>query len=357
MRNAKDLELKASQWLILSESAHFTSDQEQELDAWLNADPRHYIIYLKLRSTWTRASRLKELKPWRGEPDAELLDDPQLLGTLMAGRLPVQPEIRPPRPLILVVASAVLTIGLLVASVYIAEAARWQHFETSVGGYLHFPLPDGSSVQLSSDSELYTRLTGSAREFELTRGEALVQVARDERRPFRLRAGNALIVSVGAEFDVRTAAPYSNDYTELLVNSGQVMAERSDWLDKMGWHHATEGASVVQAGYGAYMSPQAIHVSWTPPSDAARRVTWTRGLLSFSGETLAEAVMAFNRFNLRKLVIEDRSLLTREIGGVFQATDPESFIATLKPVLGVDATTVGGAEGPGYGVVRLSLAK
>jgi ferric-dicitrate binding protein FerR (iron transport regulator) len=68
-------------------------------------------------------------------------------------------------------------------------------------------------------------------------------------------------------------------------------------------------------------------------------------------------VMAFNRFNLRKMVIDDRALLTLEIGGVFQATDPESFAATLKPVLGIDATTVGGAEGPGYGVVRLSLAK
>ncbi|HEY4212041.1 MAG TPA: FecR domain-containing protein [Steroidobacteraceae bacterium] len=357
MRNAEDPELKASQWLIRSESAHFTPDQEQELEAWLKQDLRHYIIYLRLRSTWTRASRLKELKPWRGDPDPELLDDPQLLGPLMAGRLPEQPEIRPPRPLILVVASAVLTIGLVVASVYIAEAARWQHFETSVGGNLHFPLPDGSSVQLSSDSELYTRLTGSTREFELARGEALVQVARDERRPFRLRAGNALVVSVGAEFDVRTAAPYSNDYTELLVNSGQVLAERSDWLDKMGWHHATEGASVVQAGYCAYMSPQAIHVSWTPPGAAARRMTWTRGLLSFSGETLGEAVMAFNRYNLRKMVIADRSLLTREIGGVFEATDPDSFVAGLKVVLGVEATTVGGAEGPGYGVVRLSPAK
>jgi transmembrane sensor len=58
--------------------------------------------------------------------------------------------------------------------------------------------------------------------------------------------------------------------------------------------------------------------------------------VTFAGETLAEAVAEFNRYNSRKLVIADRSISFISIGGQFRVSDVQSFVAALRP-LGVRA--------------------
>jgi ferric-dicitrate binding protein FerR (iron transport regulator) len=53
-------------------------------------------------------------------------------------------------------------------------------------------------------------------------------------------------------------------------------------------------------------------------------------LLWFDRVTLADAVLEFNRYNRRQLVIDDPEIATLHIGGTFDATDLESFVAALQ---------------------------
>ena len=47
--------------------------------------------------------------------------------------------------------------------------------------------------------------------------------------------------------------------------------------------------------------PDRVSVSRVEPQLLARRLAWTSGRLEFRGETLAEAVAEFNRYNRRQI--------------------------------------------------------
>jgi len=72
-----------------------------------------------------------------------------------------------------------------------------------------------------------------------------------------------------------------------------------------------------------------VSVSRVEPQVLQRRLAWTSGKLEFRGETLAEAVEEFNRYNRRHIRLAGPSLDALRVGGSFSATDPESFAGAL----------------------------
>src|SRR5205814_1675147 len=63
-------------------------------------------------------------------------------------------------------------------------------------------LADGSTVELNARSKVHVHLTDQRRDVTLIEGQALFRVAKDSRRPFVVRAGDAEVRAVGTEFDV-----------------------------------------------------------------------------------------------------------------------------------------------------------
>ena len=51
--------------------------------------------------------------------------------------------------------------------------------------------------------------------------------------------------------------------------------------------------------------------------------------MQFRGDSLADAIEEFNRYNRRQLRLAEASLAQLRVGGTFNATDPESFAAAL----------------------------
>jgi transmembrane sensor len=88
-------------------------------------------------------------------------------------------------------------------------------------------------------------------------------------------------------------------------------------------------APPLAAGQAAVLLPGRMTVSEVTPQLIERRLAWTAGRLEFRGESLAEAVAEFNRYNQRQIRLADPSLGTLRVGGNFKATDPESFAAAL----------------------------
>jgi transmembrane sensor len=87
------------------------------------------------------------------------------------------------------------------------------------------------------------------------------------------------------------------------------------------------------------------------PEEIARKLAWIMGKLSFQGETLTEAVDELNRYNLRHLIVADPFIREISVGGVFTATDPDSFVDALEHTFHVM-----GIRPSGDGEVRLIAA-
>jgi transmembrane sensor len=58
-------------------------------------------------------------------------------------------------------------------------------------------------------------------------------------------------------------------------------------------------------------------------------------MIVFDGDTLAEVVDQFNRYNERQLVIADPTLSTIHIGGYFRPTNLDAFVSVLQSDFGI----------------------
>jgi transmembrane sensor len=88
-----------------------------------------------------------------------------------------------------------------VAQPKVEQAAERQRYATLSGPRKTVRLADGSSVELASNSELFTRFSSARRELMLERGVARFDVAH-ETRPFVVLAGGGSVTARGTIFEV-----------------------------------------------------------------------------------------------------------------------------------------------------------
>lgn len=291
------IDARASAWLAARDARVATPEEIAEFDAWLDADIRHRVAYLRLESTWQRADGLRDLRPLDRAADADLL----------------RPRLSR-RPWVMALAAGVV-VAMLGGIWGWQQHLSWQRYETRIGGFSRIVLEDGSVIDLNTNSDLRVRLRGDRREVRLLRGEGRFQVAHDKQRPFTVAAADAAVRAVGTAFTVRVR----EDRVDVLVSEGKVAVASS---------HVAE-TPPVSAGEAAVVLADRVSVSSVDPQVLARRLAWTSGRLEFRGETLGEAVEEFNRYNRRQIRLSASALGTLRVGGSFSATDPESFAGAL----------------------------
>jgi transmembrane sensor len=353
MTRATDTEQRASEWIIRSEGGNFTEEMRAELERWL-LEPRNRITFLRIKEAWRRASRMRGARPLDGNVDPDLLKNADLslrsTHTNSGSGWPFR-----------IAAGAALTliIYLVCLAGWIAfSPSEWIKYTTSIGGYEHITLADGSGIQLNTDSEIRARLTSQRREIELIRGEAWIKVVHDSRRPFTVSAANVAVHAdpankAAAAFVVRLRAPGGVDVS---VTQGSVVLGRTERFIDVALRGSPSSQSTLGEGDAAAFRPEGVHLTKVGLEELNRKLSWTAGLLSFQGETLAEVTDEFNRYNRKHLVVADPSIATRRIGGAFQATDPESFVSALRKGFGVRTDELT-HENSGNGVIRLEATE
>jgi transmembrane sensor len=233
----------------------------------------------------------------------------------------------PGNPALLATAASVLIlVGATLVS-FKDDLLGTDRYTTVIGGLQAIPLSDGSRVTLNTDSEVHIALREHERVVEIDRGEAFFEVAQDAARPFIVKAGERRVIAVGTQFSVRR----DDTDVRVVVTEGTVRYEG----------HPVDAPSaervLLPAGSVADIRGNAVQVRRLPPDQAEQNLTWRSGFLTFHNTPLAEAVAEFNRYNTRKIVIEDPAIATVEVGGVFRAGNVRRFVQLLEQGFGVQA--------------------
>jgi len=345
---ANDIESDAANWLIRLEKDP-SPETRATCDAWLATDPRNQAAFIRLEKTWSHADILKRLRPLDGEVDALVLDK---FGV-------PTPIFDPPKkrklPL-LAVAATVLVFAVGAIAWIVVSRAGWQVYETEFGGFQRIALADGSTAMLNTDSRIRARMSPGRREIVLDRGEALFTVAHDTKRPFDVTAGDTVVRAVGTAFSVRLM---DHKQVNVIVAEGRVSIDPpDDSLDsKLPQPVALPTISTLSAGQAVSVKAHRLKIQKIADEDVSRKLAWTQGRIWFDRVSLAEAVAEFNRYNRRQLVIEDPAIAGMHIGGTFEATDLDSFVAALE-TFGIRVeTTRSKADDPSSEVIRLTRAE
>jgi transmembrane sensor len=316
-QNTQRIDLEAAQWAVRLDARPLTGEEQAELDQWLAADSRHSGALLRARAGWVNLDRLAAL----------------------AGRGPSAPPrpVQPSRSRKHTFANRRFFLAASLATLVIAGAAAWWiHsqsgvYRSGVGEVRNVTLSDGSRMVLNTATEATVRFDKALRQVDLAAGEGLFQVAKDPARPFVVRAGSLSVRAVGTVFDVRAG----NGRVDVTVTEGVV-----ELVD-----NTRSGDNVIRRvaanEHASVMETRQVAVQSIPHDEAQRRLAWRDGMVDFAGEPLTNAVEEINRHNYRRIVVDDPSLASRPVVGLFRATDPDGFAATVATALGADSAVDG----------------
>jgi ferric-dicitrate binding protein FerR (iron transport regulator) len=167
------------------------------------------------------------------------------------------------------------------------------------GERARFRLSDGTEVLLGPGSTLRHPRAFAGRLREVTlEGEAYFTVEHDERRPFRVRAGNLIATDLGTEFLVR-AYP-ENAEARVVVRSGTVSVRAVEPRD------STQPGRVVRPGEVGRIDTDGMPL--VERADTAAYFAWTTGTLVFDDTPLREALPQLSRWYNLEFRLADSSL-------------------------------------------------
>ena len=279
------VEHEAASWVARLASSDATDADRRAFETWRGADPAHAAAYAEMDALWRRLGQL---------PDPRRKGPPKTLAGLAA--------------IALIGAALAYQVGLLDR----LRADLW----SGVGTIEHATLPDGSRVDLNTDTAIAVRFTQGEREITLLRGEASFDVVPDRSRPFVVRGGGLSVRAVGTRFFLRADGVGS----PVGVAEGRVDVS------------AQSGHVVVSAGEEVRLGGDALHVA---AADVERATAWRDGRLIFSGKPLAAVLMELNRYRRGRIVLLDRGLGERRVTGAFDARNTDDALDVIATTMGI----------------------
>lgn len=217
--------------------------------------------------------------------------------------------------------------ALLVAAgtgVFATRAYAWESATTRIGETRRLRLPDESVVVLNTDTELSWRFSSARRELWLERGEIAID----------LRPGPAAHL----DSDMNKAALAAGRFNARLRRTGlELVVLRGSASPPEG----SAGAAPVKAQAYQRLSFADARPAITPVSGDAveAALAWQSGEIVFLDTPLADAAAEYNRYLVRKIVIDGDSVGTIRVGGRFLASDPSEFLGAVSASLGVRVRT------------------
>lgn len=330
---------EAAEWFVRLESDLPRAERSQFV-AWLQESPIHIAEMIRLAQIH---GALEKFAPWGQSTGGELafrhqsvIPFPVRTGDRLLPRASSTAGTATGRYRLMskrkwTGAAAAIAVLVLAAGVILPKF-RGQVIDTERGERREVVLNDGSMVLVDPETRMRVKYAKDSRRVFLEHGRALFRVAKNPARPFLVSADGTVVRAVGTAFGV----DQQSQGIVVTVVEGKVAVLSSE-PDPFG-AHAQES---VGRGAGPLFltSDQQVTVPRSGPIetvrsvDSRRELAWAEGRLVFRNYTVATIIEEFNRYNRVQLEVTDPALAERTVSGVFNASDPESFISFLQSVV------------------------
>ena len=345
---------EAAEWWVRIESGELSREEREQFVDWLRESAVHVAEMLRMAEVHGALERFHD---WVRIPaeDAQAASNVQATTNVVAFASPAEPREGVPQSTRPATSRRRWTLGLALAAtvavigVFLTLFFSAQIIETGRAERRSVTLADGSVLQIDPESRLRIRLRKEQRNVFLERGRALFRVAKDPARPFVVHAGVTLVRAVGTQFGVEQA----REGIVVTVAEGKVAVLPRD----VGSGNTSGGAVPPAGGSTAaergstdevlLTAGQQVIVPRRGPAKAVRAVdtdrelAWVAGRLVFDNESVADVIDEFNRYNVVQMHVASRELAQRSVSGVFDASEPESFIGFMQSVAPVNVRRAG----------------
>lgn len=306
---AEEARQQASEWIARLQADDASAEDRARFAAWRQAHPCNARAYEELMATWRQLASA-------GRTVRAVSFGNAMQAATQAGR-------RRPRGLVAMAGAAALVLAV--------AAGWWQwrlpsSYQTGVGEHASVALPDGSRMELNSDSAVRVDYDDGARTIRLERGEAYFTVAHDTTRPFWVVADRTWVRAVGTAFNVYR----HQGEVRVTVSEGRVkVATEAGLRQRSPSDNALAGLPValLEAGQQADLHGSGTRVRSLPLPEVARETSWRGGTVYFENRPLHEVVDEMSRYTPLRIEL-GAGARDLPVGGNFR-TDPQGVEALL----------------------------
>jgi transmembrane sensor len=349
-RRDRATEEAARWWTLLGNRppAEVSETDRREFTVWLRESPLHIAEILRIAHV---DDTLRSFESWADIPGGT---EEQADNKIVRLTPPSPSTVNPPPPapaknanLPRRFAIAASILAAVLVSSWFALHTRDTLLSTERAERREVMLADGSSVSLGPETQVRVALSKTERHLTLERGRALFRVAKDPQRPFLVTSEGTVVRAVGTIFAVEQA----DENLIVTVKEGKVAVTQTPPTQSAYTQAQPPGASTAFSPSPALLtSNEQMTVtaggakSPVRAVDASRALAWSEGLLVFSSTPLEEVAHRFNQYNRVQIRIHDPELGRRPVSGVFQASDPQTFIDFIRTGARVTVTRPTSAE-------------
>lgn len=324
--------LAAADWLVRLQSPEVSLEETLAWQAWMREDERHAQAFARVESV---SQLMREVRAPRDVTARELARDAYDAAIpLKEWRAPRRGGRMPAMAASIAALAGGLTLALYLTST-MRGAATGYEVATAVGENRTVSLRDGSKVILGGDTRVFVDYSAKLRDIELSQGEALFTVGNDPMRPFKVRTGEATVVALGTEFNVRRGS----DRAVVSVTEGRVMVEPPPSILPVALlREFRPKLRPVQLDAGQQtMAGSAGIEAATRVEDPAAATSWQNGQLAFRMEPLRYVLEDVNRYAPKPIVIGEEALGTLVITGMVTRANLDGWIESLERTFALQA--------------------
>jgi|SaaInl5LU_22_DNA_1037371.scaffolds.fasta_scaffold05564_2 transmembrane sensor len=346
--NHRQIKAESAEWLILLDREERpTVDELQQLKNWLGHSPVHRRILKSSAVLWGRLDGL-----------IECVDDISFEEAPQCSDVPISEQRSSWRVFGKAIAASLIVFVIAFAGFYTGESdidASNGFYSSAVGDRLAESLADGSTIVLNTDSRVEVVFGEQYRDVYLLRGEVYFEVASNPDIPFRVFAGSGRVNAVGTAFTVylrgnNVDVAVTEGRVSLATLAGTLALGANDLQEVFSLEDSAEDLGMLYAGQIATIAfsansqvPEKGHIDAIQEIDAdkmANHLSWKRGVLIFSGESLEQVADQITRYTAVQIEFSDSSLKQMRVGGAFPVGEATMMLEALETTFGLQVTWV-----------------
>ena len=290
-----------------------SNEEEQELELWVNSDPKHGSTFKEIQAIW----QLEE-----GFRDTSKYDEKAALSQVRKS-LPnkrLSTKRRSIRWL-----SIAAACGLVCACWYLIQQRSGMTTIIAQEVAIHSKLSDGSEVWLQPGSTLsFDDKKSTNREVQL-KGSAYFDVSHDKLQPFHVICSKFEIEVIGTEFSV-TEAPIE-DHPNVIVTEGQIYCRSSS-------------DSMIVRVNEAVIIDQQYQMSKETFQPRANHESWKTGQLTFRDTPLRNVIADLKGHYLVDIKAPESDMLDCKVTAIFIKEPIEGVMAHIEASTGLKTSFV-----------------